>query len=219
MTQVAAFFDLDRTLIDVNSALLYAKYERRQKRIGLFQLLTTSIYSVLYHLNILDMEAAYSKALKNYAGISESEMERNVREFFFEEVDSRLQPGARRALDFHRSQGHQLVLLSTSSSYQAQAAVESWGLDDAIANRFPSENGLLTGKISQPFCYGSGKVVAAEEWLEGRDIELKHCYFYSDSFSDLPMLLRVGFPKVVNPDPKLKSYTKRARWEILDWRR
>jgi phosphoserine phosphatase len=31
------------------------------------------------------------------------------------------------------------------------------------------------------------------------------------------MLRRVGFPKVVNPDPKLKNYSKRMNWQILNW--
>lgn len=217
MSQVVAFFDLDRTLIDVNSAVLYAKYERRHGRISGWQLFTALIYSTLYHLNLLDMEAAYSNALKHYKGVEEVSIDENTRTFFMEEVNHRLQPGAKKALEFHRSRGHKLVLLSTSSNYQAKAAAESWGLDDYIANKFPAQDGLLKGKVGKPFCYGEGKVELAERWIEGKSVDLSKCYFYSDSYSDLPMLLRVGNPKVVNPDPKLKQYSKKVSWEIFDW--
>lgn len=217
MFKVVAFFDLDRTLIDVNSAVLYALYERRHGRIGILQVLSTLAYTALYHLNLLNMEEAYRRALRYYRGIPEVDMDRNVRKFFSDEIEGRLQPGAKRILDYHKSQGHGLVLLSTSSQYQAQAAADAWGLDAAIANSFPTQNGRLTGQLASPFCYGQGKVEAAEAWLEGTGIQLKDCYFYSDSYSDLPMLKRVGYPRVVNPDPKLRTYTKRLRWDVLDW--
>ncbi|SMF62154.1 HAD family hydrolase [Pseudobacteriovorax antillogorgiicola] len=217
MTRVVAFFDLDRTLIDVNSAVLYAKYERRHKRISLWQMWTAVFYTSLYHLNLLDMELAYLKALRHYKGQCEKDVDKNTREFFYQEVHKRLQPGAQRALDFHRKAGHQLVLLSTSSVYQARAAAEAWGLDDVIANRFPTDKGFLNGTFEKPLCYGQGKVDLAEKWINGKGIDLEQCYFYSDSYSDLPMLQRVGNPKIVNPDPRLKQFSRRQKWEVLNW--
>ena len=215
--KIAAFFDLDRTLIDVNSAVLYARFEHRNKRISAWHVFLTAFYTVLYHVNVLDMERAYEQASKIYRGLPEQELEQRAREFFFTEIDHRLQPGARQALAEHRQLGHELVLLTSSSSYQAAAACESWGLDHWIANRFPCESGLLTGTVAKPLCYGSGKVTYAEEWAADRNIDLAASYFYSDSYSDLPMLQRVGFPKVVNPDPKLKVFSRQQNWPILDW--
>ena len=145
MSQVVAFFDLDRTLIDVNSAVLFAQYERRHRRISVWQMLTAVVYSSLYHLNLLDMEMAYLKAVRHYQGQKEVDIDSNTREFFFQEVETRLQPGARKALEDHRNAGHKLVLLSTSSYYQARVAAEVWGLDDYIANYFPAKNGVLEG--------------------------------------------------------------------------
>lgn len=218
MSQVVAFFDLDRTLIDVNSAVLYAKYERKHKRISNWQMVVALTYSTLYHLNLLDMELAYGKALAHYKGTSERLVDENTRSFFLSEVRDRIQPGALEALELHRQQGHLLVLLSTSSSYQAKIASETWGLDDYIANRFPAgDNGLLTGDFAKPLCYGEGKVTLAKRWIQGRGVDLKDCFFYSDSYSDLPMLQNVGNPRVVNPDPKLRSYAKSIGWRILDW--
>ncbi|MFW7379069.1 MAG: HAD family hydrolase [Oligoflexus sp.] len=215
--EIAAFFDLDRTLIDVNSAILYAKFERRHGRISNWQLFITAFYTSLYHLNILDMERAYTKASMYYRGLPEDEISQRTQQFFAEQVAHRLQPGARKALDEHRLQGHRLVLLTSSSSYQSQAAVAAWGMDHWIANRFPTLDGCLDGTFHKPLCYGPGKVSLAEKWALEHEIDLSRSYFYSDSYSDLPMLQRVGFPKVVNPDPKLKSYSRRMNWQILNW--
>ena len=80
------------------------------------------------------------------------------------------------------------------------------------------ENGLLTGDLDGPLCYGDGKVIRAEQWAEEAGVDLDVSYFYSDSYSDIPMLERVGHPRVVNPDFRLRRIAKKKGWPILDWR-
>jgi HAD superfamily hydrolase (TIGR01490 family) len=220
MTQgkIAAFFDLDRTLISVNSAILYARFERKHGRISTRQVLSTMGHSLLYHLNIGSMEKAYAKAMKHFTGVLEHDLVRWSRDFFEEEVKPRLQPGAIPILQSHRKAGHTLVMLTSSSCYQADFACKAWGLDHWIANRFPTEDGRLLGTYSKPLVYADGKVVHAKAWALENGVDLKHSYFYTDSYSDLPMLEAVGYPMVVNPDPKLRAYAMKKKWELLDWR-
>ena len=40
-------------------------------------------------------------------------------------------------------------------------------------------------------------------------------WFYSDSHNDLPLLLRVTDPVVVDPDATLRAYAENAGWPIL----
>jgi HAD superfamily hydrolase (TIGR01490 family) len=175
------------------------------------------IYTGLYHFNLIDIEKAYEKASSHYKGVTEAQMKARTTEFFMDEIRHRIQPGATKALETHKQMAHKLVLLSTSSSYQAELAANSWGLDHWIANRFPTKDGILDGSVAKPLCYGKGKVYWAEKWAEQHGISLKDSYFYTDSFSDLPMLLMVGHPRIVNPDPKLRRYAEKAKWQILDW--
>ncbi len=216
--KAAAFFDLDRTLIDTNSAILYARHERKEGRLSLFQMMRTLYHSMLYHFNRLDMESAYEKALEHYKGVRAEELQERTHEFFHKLVKPRLQPGAERALTKHRDLGHPLVVLSTSSCYQADIAARTWGLDDWIANRFHVEDGYVVGTVVKPLCYADGKVVWARRWAEQKGIDLAESYFYSDSYSDLPMLEAVGYPVVVNPDPKLRIEAQRRQWPIVDWK-
>jgi HAD superfamily hydrolase (TIGR01490 family) len=213
----AAFFDLDRTLIDVNSAVLFAEYERKAKRISKVQFLGVLRDSLLYHFNFLDMESAYNSAIKHYGGLEEALVEARTVEFFEAKIKSRLQPGAKLALDRHKELGHPLVMLTTSSSFQAKIASATWGFDAWLANRFPIIDGKLQGAVQSPLCYGNGKVIYAREWADENDVDLKASYFYSDSYSDLPMLSEVGTPVVVNPDPKLKAHAVKKGWQIVDW--
>ena len=50
-----------------------------------------------------------------------------------------------------------------------------------------------------------------------RSIDLDSSLFYTDSYSDLPMLERVGHGVVVNPDPRLKRAAKQRGWPVQNW--
>ena len=41
--------------------------------------------------------------------------------------------------------------------------------------------------------------------------------FYSDSYTDMPLLLAVGEPIVVNPDARLRREAARRKWRVEIW--
>ncbi len=216
--RAAAFFDLDRTLVRFNSAYLYARYERRMGRLSRLQLLRAGLWMGLYHLSLVDMARAYEQALQHYRGERSEHLAARTREWFEAEVGHHLLPGARAALDHHRGSGHPLVLLTASSCWLAEVSSRAWGLEHWIANVFPmDDDGCLTGAVSEPLCYGPGKTVLAERWAEQHGVDVGRSWFYSDSYSDVPMLERVAHPRVVNPDPRLRRHARRRGWPILDW--
>jgi len=216
--RAAAFFDLDRTLIRENSGQLYALNEYKHGRLTLRQLVQSSLWLLMHHGSLLDVEAAYAKAARHWKGVSGTQVKDLAAEWFRSDVASRLTPGGARTLDEHRSHGRPLVLLSNTSGYIASAACECWEMDFWLANAIPvDERGKITGVMDRPLCIGLGKVVKAELWAREHGVALEQSYFYSDSLSDLPMLERVGHPHVVNPDPKLRSVARKRNWPVLDW--
>lgn len=220
MPSTVAFFDLDRTLIDVNSALLFAQFEYRRGRIGAAKLARAIAWTTAYHFNLLDIERAYDYALAHYRGTSWDDLDSLTRGWFATDVAHRLVPGGRRAIDEHKALGHRCVLITNSSCFAAVAATEHFGLDDWIANLFERDaEGRLTGKFERPLCYGAGKITRANAWLHRNGGSLDEAFFYTDSLSDLPMLEVVKHPRVINPDPKLKRVARERGWSISDWSR
>lgn len=218
-TKGAAFFDMDRTLIEANSGRLYIKNERKEGRLSSGQMMMSALYLLMYHFSLVDLEAAFHKGAKHFRGQPEARIKEQTRAWFESHIQNLLLPGARRALDDHRDQEHACILLTGSSSFIAELAVEAWQLDDWLANCFPTDDkGMLTGELRSPICYGDGKVYWAEKWAAENDISLEESFFYTDSYSDLSMLERVGFPRIVNPDPRLRRIAKQRDWPILDWR-
>lgn len=217
MTRTAAFFDLDRTVIRVNSAILWAQHERKRGFISRTQLARSLFWSALYHLSLVDMERAYAEAVAHYRGSDPNELDALTRTWFHQEVAQHVRPQALDAIAWHRDKGHPLVLLTSSSSFGAAAASDLWGFDAWIANEFPVKNGRIDGSFATPLVYGDGKVHHAEKYAKAHQISFEESYFYSDSLSDQPMLEAVGNPRIVDPDPRLRRLAKQRDWPILPW--
>ena len=216
--RIAAFFDLDRTLLDMNSSTLWAMHELRGRSISLRQFGRVLVWNALYHLSLIDIETAFREAVGHYRGRLYDDLEAETRAWFARDVAHHIRPGAAQALRDHRHQGHRLVLLTSASAFAARAARDTWELDDFLSNDFPTDDrGRLDGSFVTPLCYGPGKVERARAWASERDVDLATSYFYTDSYSDAPMLRVVGNPRVISPDPRLSREARQRGWPILQW--
>lgn len=212
----AAFFDLDRTLLEVNSARLWFRRERAAGRLRRRQAVEAGVWLGLYHSGLLGARKALTRAVRTLAGKSEAELVAQTRRFFEDELVDSFAPGGLAAVQAHQRAGDPVVLLTSASLYLSRIVQEHLGLDDILCMRMEVEGGRFTGRI-EDLCYGDGKVTAAEAWAEARGVDLAKCWFYTDSFTDLPMLERVGRPMVVSPDPRLARTANKRGWPILDW--
>ncbi len=212
-----AFFDLDRTILAINSGSGWVKSEYRDGFITRWQMVRATGWLLRYHLGFADMEGVLREALSAYAGHPEGELRARTRRFYERAVRQQIRPGAREALEKHRADGEPAVLLTTASNYLSEAVGETLPLDDWLCSRFEVDDaGRLTGD-PVVFCFGQHKVTLATEWAAQRDVELADCAFYSDSYTDLPMFEAVGRPVVVDPDPRLRRVARRRGWPIADW--
>ena len=215
----AAFFDLDGTLLTVNSADLWVRRERRLGRITGWQLARAALWLGGYKLGVLDMEGALRAALGTLRGVEESFIRAETHAWWRDEVRQHVAPGARAVLEEHKRRGDLLVLLTSSSRYASEMAREEFGLDVTLCQGYEVREGRFTGAPLRPLCYAAGKVEVAEAWAKERGVDLAQSAFYSDSSTDVPMLERVGRPFAVHPDPRLRMIARRRGWPMLDWTR
>ena len=163
-----------------------------------------------YQLGFATLEDALRKAITHLAGHSEADIRERTRAFYQEEVRGLYRSGARRMLEWHRARGDRLVLLTASSLYLAELAQQDLSLDAVLCNRFEVDaRGMHTGRSEGALCFGAGKLEHARRYAEGHGIKLADSYFYTDSYSDLPVLLEVGHPVAVNPDHRLRREAQR----------
>jgi HAD superfamily hydrolase (TIGR01490 family) len=150
-------------------------------------------------------------------GWSEKDFADRCRSWVEEEVLPLLLPAALRQIEQHRDQGHLLAILSSSPTYVTRPIAETLGLDETISTQLEVADGQFTGKLLGPACFGAGKVHWAEKIGLSRELDLQASWFYTDSYSDLPMLERVGHQVIVNPDPRLRRAARRRGWRVENW--
>lgn len=215
-----AFFDLDLTLLSVNSAVLWVQSERALGHVSWWQTARAASWLVRYRLGFAAMGDAIREAIATLRGVPESDMRARTATFYERRVKGAFRPGGLEALHAHRAAGDRCVLLTSSSSYLSELVAKELALDGIICNRFEvDERGLHTGRSLGVLCYGTGKLEGAEAYARDAGLALSTCSFYTDSFSDLPVLQAVGTPVAVNPDQRLRRAARRHGWPVVDWGR
>jgi HAD superfamily hydrolase (TIGR01490 family) len=213
MPAIIAFFDMDYTTLDDSSSLLYVNYLRRQKRIGRRALLRIAWWSLLYKVSAIDVDSAVPKMLSYAEHQSASRLMAESTVWFDEMLRAHIAPRAVDKIDFHRQQGHRVVLISASTQFAVQPVAEYLRLD-FLCTRLIDRDDELTGQVVDPPCYGAGKVVWAQRYADEHEGRLSDAYLYTDSHSDRPLLEAVGHPIAVNPDTRLKRLARKRGWPI-----
>lgn len=213
----AAFFDMDRTLVRVNTARLYARWLARRGEARRRDVARFGLWLARYHLGVIDAAAIARRLALPFAGRHEAPFAAEVERWVREEVLSQIAPAAVAEVERRRSEGWVPVLLTSSTVYSAAPVARAAGIEHVLASRLDVEGGVFTGRIVEPFCYAAGKVSIAERWAAEHEVELGESAFFTDSISDLAMLERVGAPVVVNPDPRLRWVARQRRWPTLRW--
>ena len=212
----AAFFDMDRTLVRVNTGRLYVRWRFERGEASLRDAARYTLWIAQYTLGVIDPTSVTRRAVRTLEGVREDDFRREVGQFFEEKVVPHISRDARRAVERYREEGYRLVILSASTPYATEPLAEELCIDHVLCSELAVHDGVFTGTCAS-LCYGHGKVRAAEAWAEAHDVDLAASVFFSDSTSDLPMLERVGKPVCINPDPRLRLQAWRRRWPIQTW--
>lgn len=214
--RAAAFFDVDGTLLKVNSARLWVEDARRRGELGRRDMLKALVWLLRYKLALVELDAILEDVRSYIQGMREDALRERADRWYVEEVRQHLVPQVIEALRWHQAQGHAVVLLTAATPYLCAPLAEELGVEHVLCTRLEAEDGVLTGALERPICYGAGKVVLAERWAEAHDVSLARSFFYTDSYTDLPMLKRVGTRVAVAPDPRLRRWARQEGVKILN---
>ena len=109
-------------------------------------------------------------------------------------------------------------MISASGTHLVKPIAERLGIDEILGIELDVAHGVYTGQTVGTLTYREGKITRLLEWLDAEEENLEGASFYSDSRNDLPLLLKVDFPHVVNPDPVLLEHAEKAGWPIHLWK-
>jgi HAD superfamily hydrolase (TIGR01490 family) len=212
----AAFFDMDNTLLRVETGMSWVRFLYRRGELPPRMMAKALYWQLLYKLAVLDMDTVFTRLVEELRGDSEAEMLAKCEIWYRDHVAPEIAPAARVAIEHHRQAGHLIVLATGSTQYAARPVAAGIGIEHVLSSELEVADGVFTGRPAA-FCFGHHKVVLAERWAERHGVDLAASYFYSDSYNDLPMLERVGTAIAVNPDTRLYRHARRRGWATPRW--
>ncbi|WP_374206050.1 HAD family hydrolase [Gordonia zhenghanii] len=218
-TRIAAFFDLDKTVIARSSALAFTRPFYDGGLLSRRTMLRSAIAQLQFLLAAADADNV-DRLRKHVTDMSTGWNAAQVRAIVAETLDDVVRPvvfpEALELIEQHKESGHDVVLISASGIEMVEPIGELLGVDIVRASIMRVVDGHYSGDLDF-YCYGDEKATVVEELATEHGYDLSRCYAYSDSVTDLPMLDAVGRPAVVNPDKALRRRAVESGWETLDF--
>jgi len=130
---------------------------------------------------------------------------------------------------WHAKQGHAIVLISGTLEPLARGAARAMEAELAargitvtfhvFATRLEEMDGTWTGRVLDEAMYGEAKARAVKRVAKEMQLDLARCYAYGDSLNDRWLMTAVGRPAAVNPSKDLAGMVRTHGWPVLDWER
>jgi HAD superfamily hydrolase (TIGR01490 family) len=218
---IAAFFDLDKTILAKSSSFAFARPFYREGLIGRSDVIRSAYAQFVFLASGADhdqMETMRAYMSKLVTGWEVEKVQGIVSETLDDIVEPMVYAEAVDLIDQHKAAGHDVIIISSSGTDVVEPIGARLGADLAIGTQVGVEDGKYTGEILF-YAYGEGKAEAMRVLAEERHYDLSECYAYTDSHTDLPMLEAVGFPFAVNPDSELRAVAEERHWQVLDFQR
>ena len=213
----AAFFDLDRTLISGSSVFVFGVAAYRAGLVKGPQIARDGMAAVKFRLTGASDDTSAQvrdRILGAVKGVHHEDLVA-LNASIVPRLLDRVRPESQRLLDLHRHAGRATYIVSASPIELVDPLAKALGMTAGIGTKSAIQDGIYTGELDGPFCYGVGKVEAMRTLAQWEGLDLAQCWAYSDSISDLPMLESVGHPVAVNPDSKLERIAQRRGWPIV----
>lgn len=217
----AAFFDLDRTLIAGASTFVFGWVAWRRGLVRTPELIGDAAGALSFRItggSDDQSDMVRDRILDAVAGRHREDIT-VLNDDILPRLLNSVRPETRQVVERHHEAGRDTYIVSASPIELVQPLASALGMTGAIATESEVINGIYSGRLLSEFCYGPGKVARVRNLAEEKAYDLRLCYAYSDSRSDLPLLEMVGHPVAVNPDGTLRRIARQRNWPVVQFAR
>jgi HAD superfamily phosphoserine phosphatase-like hydrolase len=211
----ASLFDLDHTLLKVNSSFAFGMHLYRQRAFGLACMLQLGSCYLCHKLGICSMAALHGAVFKRlFLGQPHHYFQQQVEFFLVKNLAQMLYPPAIKRLVAAQEDGHYVAILSNSPAFLVKAIALRLGVTVVEASAYGVDSSGCFSHIEH-LVYGESKAAWVQLLAQQYAIDRQNISIYSDSILDLPFLQAGGMAIGVSPDRKLRALCQRYRWEII----
>jgi HAD superfamily hydrolase (TIGR01490 family) len=218
-----ALFDLDHTLLDVDSDYLWGEYIVTHGLVDEAQYRTANqAFYEQYIEGTLDA-TEYNEFVAQFLTTLPLARLHAIREDYVKyEIEPHMRPKAITALREHIDLGHDVVIISATNDFVVSAIAERFGIAEAnvLATPLEIKDERYTGKLTDKPNFQAGKIYHLDKWINKKQLEgisFEKTYAYSDSKNDIPLLEWADVAICVSPDDALHAHALAHRWAVEDW--
>ncbi len=216
-----ALFDLDHTLLPLDSDYQWADYLARTGRAGDPAEAQRRNEELMerYNAGRLTAEQSAEFMLGLLARASMPELAQWHESFMAEVIRPSIRDNALQLVQDHMARGDLCAIVTATNEFVTAPIARAFGIPHLIGTVAEARLGRYTGRIQGVPSFQAGKIVRVDEWLARMGLSresFQETYFYSDSPNDLPLLEVVTHPVATNPSPVLRDIAEERGWKVLD---
>lgn len=213
--QVAAYFDLDGTLVAGFTALVHSKHQLLSREVGAAEALRLISTAIDFQLGRAGFDKLITGGAMALQGQLLSDLDALGEKIFRADIADLLYPETRALVRAHQARDHTVVLCSSATSIQVEPVAAYLGVEEVVCNRFVTDDeGRVTGEVVAPIIWGEGKATAAQRYSDEHGLDLEDAWFYADGDEDVALMHLVGHPRPTNPGPHMTKVAQRRGWPI-----
>lgn len=216
-----ALFDLDHTLLPLDSDYQWADFLARTGRAGDPAEAQRRNNELMERYNAgqltAEQSAEFMLGLLCRAGTTELAAWHEA--FMAEIIRPAIRPNAVELVRQHLRQGDLCAIVTATNEFVTAPIARAFGIPHLIATIPEFIDGRYTGRIQGVASFQAGKITRVNEWLSTMGMSLadfEYSCFYSDSPNDLPLLEAVTDPIATNPSTILRQLAQERGWRIID---
>lgn len=216
-----ALFDLDHTLLPLDSDYQWADFLARSGRAGdpVEALRRNDELMDRYNAGQLSAEETYDFMLGLLARADINELEEWRNAFMQAIIIPAITPIALELVNKHKQQGDLCAIVTATNEFVTIPIAKAFNIDHLVATIPEIVNNRYTGKVQGIPSFQEGKITRVNEWLHDQGLQFddfSETWFYSDSINDLPLMEVVSHPVAANPSPALREHAQQRGWPIMD---
>ncbi|EKT61063.1 HAD family hydrolase [Providencia sneebia] len=213
-----AIFDLDDTLIQGDSSVLWTQYLWDNNIITDPSFVEADKEMMAqYNAGTLNMAAYLQFNLQTLAGVPIQQVDSWLDDFVATRILPRIYPDAVKTIAQYRSQAIPVIIISATVSFIVKKIAQHLNADIAMGIDLKENQGCYTTEIEGIPTFKEGKVKRLMQWIQHQKITDAYLYFYTDSANDLPMCEFADEVFIVNGDQKLQQAAKAKYWQQYHW--
>ena len=209
-----ALFDLDHTILNVNSSFCFGKFLYKRGHLSTPLMLKLALFYTVHKAGCISIKNLQNKIFNSlFKGRSYKFFVEQADQFIQKYLDEMCYQPVLNKLKEAQAQACFVAILSSAPDFLVSLIAKRLKVDYWEATSYAQKEGFFS-HVSRHLL-GEDKGLYAAMCAEKLQIDKAKMTAYTDSILDLPLLMAAGQKVAVRPDRALLKLSKKYNWKVI----